>query len=348
MAAKEKRSAARRRTGYAVLLATTVLSTTLVAGTSASADPQQPGDAAGKLRELAKRAEVVTEQVKQAKENYAAHQDELRRAKADTAAAENTVAQARQRQEALRGKVDRLSASAYEGTPLSNVSVLMTSETPRALLDRASALNVLADDKKSAFDAFSAATSAAEDGQRQASAARDRATNAVTEAGKQRARLVARKKAMDAEIAKVRSQYDSLSSAQRADYAGPDSDVGPLAGSGAAIAAVNAALGKQGSPYVFGAKGPSTFDCSGLVAWAYRQAGVSVPAGTQSQVGFGRSVSESEMRPGDVVFYYSSASHDGIYIGGGKVVHAPTEGQNVKVADYRSIGDVHSVRRFTT
>ena len=60
----------------------------------------------------------------------------------------------------------------------------------------------------------------------------------------------------------------------------------------------------------------------------------------------GRKVSESDLRPGDVIFYYDSASHDAIYIGGGKVVHAPTEGQDVKVENYEVIGDIHSVRRI--
>jgi len=97
---------------------------------------------------------------------------------------------------------------------------------------------------------------------------------------------------------------------------------------------------------VWGAKGPDEFDCSGLVQWSYQQAGKSLPSSTRSQVSAGTSVSEDELKPGDVIFYYSSASHNGIYIGGGKVVHAPTEGQDVKVENYQDIGEVHSIRRM--
>ena len=119
-----------------------------------------------------------------------------------------------------------------------------------------------------------------------------------------------------------------------------------LMGAGAAATAVNAALRKQGSPYVWGAKGPDRFDCSGLVQWSYEQAGVSLPASTRSQVSVGRKVSESDLRPGDVIFYYGSASHDAIYIGGGKVVHAPTEGQTVTTEEMDYMGDINTIRRF--
>lgn len=151
---------------------------------------------------------------------------------------------------------------------------------------------------------------------------------------------------MDAEVARVKQQYDRLSPAEQDSLSGESSNVGSIAGAGAAVQAVNAALGKQGSPYVFGAKGPSQFDCSGLVQWSYKQAGVDVPGSTKSQVSEGRGVSRSDLRPGDVVFYYSSASHNAMYIGGGKVVHAPTEGQDVTVEELDEIGDVNSIRRF--
>ncbi|MFM1728606.1 C40 family peptidase [Prescottella soli] len=102
-----------------------------------------------------------------------------------------------------------------------------------------------------------------------------------------------------------------------------------VASHGQAVA--NAAQSKIGSPYVWGATGPSTFDCSGLVQWAHKQAGISVPRVSYDQVGGGTSVSKANLQPGDVVGFYDN-EHVGIYIGNGKVVHAPTEGENVKVS----------------
>ena len=120
----------------------------------------------------------------------------------------------------------------------------------------------------------------------------------------------------------------------------------PLAGTGAAITAVNAALDKQGSPYASGRSGPSRFDCSGLVQYAYEQAGIKLPSSTKAQRTEGRRVSQSDLRPGDVLFFYRSGSHAGIYVGDGKVVHAPGTGQGVKVENYKYVGPVNTIRRF--
>ncbi|MFH8338836.1 NlpC/P60 family protein [Streptomyces sp. AM6-12] len=99
-----------------------------------------------------------------------------------------------------------------------------------------------------------------------------------------------------------------------------------------AAAAVAYAFAKLGSPYVWGATGPHAFDCSGLVQAAYRSAGVSLPRTTYAQIDAGRRVSRSELRPGDLVFFYSGISHVGLYIGNGRMIHAPNPSAPVRVA----------------
>ncbi|OIK28168.1 C40 family peptidase [Streptomyces malaysiense] len=99
-----------------------------------------------------------------------------------------------------------------------------------------------------------------------------------------------------------------------------------------AAAAVAYAFTKLGSPYVWGATGPHAFDCSGLVQAAYRSAGVSLPRTTYAQIDAGRRVSRSELRPGDLVFFYSGISHVGLYIGDGRMIHAPNPSAPVRVA----------------
>lgn len=105
----------------------------------------------------------------------------------------------------------------------------------------------------------------------------------------------------------------------------------PNGGAGAAVAA---AMSKIGSPYVWGAAGPSTFDCSGLTLWAWAQAGVSLPHFTGSQLAVSRRISISELQPGDLVFFWGPGDsgppgHVGLYIGGGMMVHAPHAGSSV-------------------
>ncbi|MFI9807732.1 NlpC/P60 family protein [Streptomyces sp. NPDC052301] len=99
-----------------------------------------------------------------------------------------------------------------------------------------------------------------------------------------------------------------------------------------AAAALAYAYAKLGSPYVWGATGPNAFDCSGLVQAAYRSAGISLPRTTYAQIDAGRRVSRSELQPGDLVFFYSGISHVGIYIGGGRMIHAPNPSAPVRVA----------------
>ncbi|MEV0760928.1 C40 family peptidase [Nocardia sp. NPDC050435] len=95
--------------------------------------------------------------------------------------------------------------------------------------------------------------------------------------------------------------------------------------------ALEAAESKIGSPYVYGAAGPNAFDCSGLVQWAYRQAGMELPRTSGAQLSAGTPVAYDDLQPGDVVSFYGGG-HSGLYAGGGNVVHASTSGVPVKVA----------------
>lgn len=110
--------------------------------------------------------------------------------------------------------------------------------------------------------------------------------------------------------------------------------------------AVDFALSKQGSPYSWGAEGPNSFDCSGLIVWAFRQAGRGgLPHSSRSLYAMGTKISVSELRPGDLVAYGSPVHHIGIYIGNEQYVHAPHSGDVVKVSSiYRSNGAPRPVR----
>lgn len=109
---------------------------------------------------------------------------------------------------------------------------------------------------------------------------------------------------------------------------------------------VSAAKSKVGSPYVWGATGPNAFDCSGLVSWAHQQVGISIPRTSQAQVASGKRVSRDQLRPGDVIAFYGGASHVGVYIGNGQVVHASTEGVPVGYASIDSMPFYGATRYF--
>jgi cell wall-associated NlpC family hydrolase len=118
--------------------------------------------------------------------------------------------------------------------------------------------------------------------------------------------------------------------------------------SGRAGTALKYALKQIGDRYVFGASGMVTWDCSGLTMRAYQAAGVSLPHSSAAQSRLGKKVSFSALKPGDLLFYGRPVSHVGIYLGGGKMVHAPRTGSRVKVAPSGSLGSKKLVgaRRF--
>ena len=96
---------------------------------------------------------------------------------------------------------------------------------------------------------------------------------------------------------------------------------------------VNTGLSKLGTPYRWGATGPTSFDCSGFTQWVYRQNGISIPRTSGAQKAAGKVISLSQLEPGDIVW---RSGHVGIYIGGGKYVHAPHTGDVVKVSSMSS------------
>ncbi|NEW41722.1 C40 family peptidase [Nocardia cyriacigeorgica] len=107
--------------------------------------------------------------------------------------------------------------------------------------------------------------------------------------------------------------------------------------------ALDAAMSKVGSPYVYGAAGPNAFDCSGLVQWSYRQAGRDVPRTSGAQLASGAPVSMDQLQPGDVISFYGGG-HSGLYAGDGNVVHASTAGTPVQLAPISSMPVAGAVR----
>jgi cell wall-associated NlpC family hydrolase len=118
---------------------------------------------------------------------------------------------------------------------------------------------------------------------------------------------------------------------------GGTAESGGGAVSGRAGEAVAFARAQIGKPYVWGATGPGSFDCSGLTQAAWRAAGVSLPRTTYQQINAGKRISVSQLQPGDLVFYYSGITHVALYVGGGRIIHAPHPGAAV---EYAPVGEM--------
>ncbi|WP_460956256.1 C40 family peptidase [Parasphingorhabdus pacifica] len=337
-----------KRSMRGALAATAVAAAVGMSSAPAIADPQLPdnaSDAAKQVRDLSHKAEVATEEFKKAEDDHEAKIEELDRANAEIAKAQQIADQARAEEEKFRGKVDNLTTASYQGARMNKLSALLVSESPNDFLDRASALEVMSKDNNEAISKLSAAVDQAEGAERQAKEARAAAERAERDAARLLEEAEKKKSEMDELVDQAEENYAELSGEEQDSMVSDEVDFEFTGGSGTAAQAVQAALGKRGSPYVYGAKGPSSFDCSGLVYWAYQQVGVSVGGSTKTQVTEGKSVSPSQLKPGDLIFYGSPVYHVSMYIGGGKAVHAPTTGDVVKVANYKDIATPSNYRR---
>lgn len=94
--------------------------------------------------------------------------------------------------------------------------------------------------------------------------------------------------------------------------------------------AITLARTQLGVPYSYGGASPAGFDCSGLVSWVYGRLGVSLPHNAAALYGVGQPVAPASLRPGDLVFF-SGLGHVGLYIGRGRMIHAPQSGEHVEI-----------------
>jgi cell wall-associated NlpC family hydrolase len=312
-----------------------------------------PGVAAADKRpsiaEVQQRVDALDAQADQAVEEYAQARLRLQEARRRSA-----VAQARVRREnaelaAVRTAMASVAASAYRSGGRDPMLSLVSTSTPQTFLDQASSLDRIARGQAQRLAAVATARhrlaevqadadrALAEQKADETSLARKRASIETTLrasrdllAGlkaEERARLEAARQAAARQAARAsRSRAASL----RSSYDGP--------ATGRAAAAVAEAYAKLGSPYVWAAAGPSTFDCSGLTMWAWARGGVSLPHSSQLQYSVTRRVSRDDVQPGDLVFFGSPIHHVGIYIGDGNMISAPHTGDVVKI-QYAFRGD---------
>ncbi|GAA4548422.1 C40 family peptidase [Amycolatopsis samaneae] len=327
----------------AVAVITVVTLAQPAASAAPSPAPQTPpgnsSDALAKYRELSSQAEKMNQELLKAQDDLKAKQGELDKATTDTDAAKDAGAKAAENEKKFRTEVDKFAGASFtSGVQLNKLSSLLAGGTTQEFLERSSALDVISADKNVALGNLSGAVKQAAESTAKAADAQKRAQDARDAAAKLASDIEAKKKSLDSQVAELKTQSNQLSASDKAaqqDRGGSRPDV--KAPGAAAQAAVNAALSKLGSPYVYGATGPGTFDCSGLMQWAYKQAGISLPRTADAQIASGGTrVSRDQLQPGDLVGFYSPITHIGMYIGDGKMVHAPDTGDVVKISPLQS------------
>ncbi|WP_307796057.1 NlpC/P60 family protein [Amycolatopsis sp. 195334CR] len=320
--------------------------------TPAAAQPEETSDAMRRYQELGAEAAKTDEDLKQAEEDLKARRAERDQANTDLAAATDALGRTQGLEEEFRGEVDDLASASFRGAGVTRMSALLTSDSSQQFLDQMSALEVLAADKAEALGRFRGATAEAGRARSASAEAQQRAQEATGTAERTAEQVRDRKRTLDGQIKEVRRALDRLPSAEKAALGKVQDNGSYLGPPGAANDALQAALSKRGSEYQWGATGPAEFDCSGLTSWAYRQAGISIPRTSRQQYTAGKPVSLNALQPGDLLFYDDGTGnpgaihHVGMFVGNGKMVDAPTEGQLVDVRSMKGDGHLMGARRI--
>lgn len=363
----------RCRRGIRRPLASAIVGLVLLGGALAGGVQADPADdALAKLNQLSREAEQTTEAMHSAQldldEKLAAQQQ----AEAQHAADMVAVDAAKSELAKFQTAVDKVAAAQYMGGRTDGMNAMLTAQSPQMLIDQLAVQRVMATEMSAQMQNFRQANQEAARVEAASSKSAADAKTAAEQAAAVRADLQSKQSKLQVQIAVVKSQYTALTPAQREALAAipppPAPDAGPQAGgpevlaaapngpllppeaavpggSSAGAVAIQAALTRIGSPYSWGGSGPNAFDCSGLVMWAFQQAGISLPHSSQALARGGQAVSMDQMQPGDLVTYYGDASHVAIYIGDGMMVHASTYGTPVMVAPVDN-APIHNVRRY--
>ena len=245
-------------------------------------------------------------------------------------------------QEAMAGSqkaVAQLAAMGYMNGGTSLTLQMLTSSDPSNFLKQASTVQQLNDEAGMRVSNLQ---------REQIAAARAQATakEEIATANSIQSQINGKVKTINAKLSVLKSSEMSQALAvfnQTGDYP----DVVLPQGSSAEIQALRAAFTKRGDSYVWGAAGPSTFDCSGLVVWAYQQVGINLPHYTGSLWNSGLHIAESDLEPGDLVFFDADISHVGFYIGNGLMLDAPHTGAVVRVEAISGFGTYEGAVRIS-
>ncbi|MEV6649819.1 NlpC/P60 family protein [Streptomyces sp. NPDC051219] len=313
------------RTRVTVLTATAAAAVALTSQ-AAQADPKpSKSEVKAKVDKLYEEAEKATEKYNGAKEQ----QEKLEKQVGDL---QDKVARGQDELNALRDGLGSMATAQYRSGGIDPSVQLFLSADPDDYLSKASSLDQLSSKQAESVQKIQAK-------QRSLAQQRAEATGKLKDLAETRKELASKKKEVQGKLGQAQRLLNSLTASERAalneeenraNRASDRADLGnEKASSGRAAAALSAAQTQLGKPYVSGAEGPNSYDCSGLTQWSYAQAGVSISRTTYTQANDGTRIGRSELQPGDLVFF-SGLSHVGLYAGNGQVIHAPKPGTVVR------------------
>ncbi|WP_335978154.1 C40 family peptidase [Streptomyces sp. CA2R106] len=338
----------------AVGITTAALATVTLLSESASATPAPAKPAQPSISEVKKQVDALNQQAEAATQKYDQAQEQTTSQNAKVNKLLAQVAQKTQKLNDSRRVLGEFAAAQYRSGGDMSTSRYLLSDNPQDLAAEIHLTDVMGKRERAAVVSYqtqqvavtqqrveaakSLATltakqselkSAKQEVQTKLGAAQKLLNSLTAQEKKRLAELQAKQEAEAKKKAEQIAAQEKAKQAQAAKAAATTST--STSSSTAAEQAIAFARKQLGKPYVWGATGPDSYDCSGLTQAAYKAAGVTLPRTTYDQVNVGTRVSESDLQPGDLVFF-DDDEHVGLYIGGGEMIHAPHTGTVVKIA----------------
>ncbi|MFH8218890.1 NlpC/P60 family protein [Streptomyces sp. NPDC018057] len=321
----------------------TMLTTAAAAAVAISAQAANAAPSEKPSKDAVKsKVDALYEQAEQATEKYNGAKEKQEKLQKEISTIQDNVARGQQDLNKLRDGLGSMAAGQYRSGGIDPSLQLFLSSHPDEYLDKAATLSQVSGQQADSLKKI-------QDKQRQLAQQRAEATGKLRDLSATRTELGNKKKEVQSKLAEAQKLLNTLTAQEKQQLAQAEQSratrgtervsMGKTTpGSGHAGAAFSAAQSVIGRPYVYGATGPSSFDCSGLTSWAYAQAGVSIPRTSEAQANAGQRIySQSQLQVGDLVLFYGDLHHVGLYAGKGMVLHAPHTGANVR---YESIGNM--------
>ncbi|MFJ4619208.1 NlpC/P60 family protein [Streptomyces sp. NPDC088812] len=365
-------------------LATAALTSVALLSQTANAAPSTDGKPS--LEEVEKKVDDLYRQAESATEKYNAAKEKTTKQRKRVDALLDDVAQRTQKLNEAREQLGSFAAAQYRtGASAPDTATFLLADSPQDYFDQTQLMGRLTERQKDAVDDYVTEQSETMKKRQEATQSLETLTDSqndlktakatvqkklgtarsllsqLTAEEKERLAAIERKKQQEAarKAAELAEQQAAEAAAAQQENGGSSDTSGSSGTSSSSSASTDAsyttkaekalafARAQIGKPYVWGATGPESYDCSGLTQAAWKAAGVTLPRTTYDQVDAGTTVSLSDALPGDLIFFYDDVSHVGIYIGNGMMIHAPKPGAYVREESvyYDGESSIHSVVR---
>ncbi|WP_030597669.1 C40 family peptidase [Streptomyces fulvoviolaceus] len=358
-------------------LATAALTSVALLSQTANA---APADDKPSLEEVEKKVDDLYRQAESATDKYNSAKEKTSKQRKEVDTLLDDVAQRTQQLNEAREELGSFAAAQYRtGASAPDTATFLLADSPQDYFDQAQLMGRMTSRQKSMVDDYVTEQSATMEKRQEATQSLETLTESQSDlktakanvqtklsdartllsklTAEEKARLAAIEKEKQqeaarkaAELAQQQAEAEQKAAAEAAQQESSSSSATDTTDSSYATKAAKAiafARSQIGKPYVWGATGPDSYDCSGLTQAAWNAAGISLPRVTYDQVNAGTTVSLANAQPGDLVFFYDDISHVGLYIGNGMMIHAPKPGAYVREESiyYDGESSIYSVVR---